>query len=62
MNKKLLQEVIDVAAKLHKLQPQDLQTMLDHVQDNGTDHDDGLPVDTLTEAMLEAAALQAEDV
>lgn len=55
IDKVLLDRIIDLAADLNNTDSDDLEEMLEHVEDNGTDHGDGAPVDELTKALIQAA-------
>lgn len=53
MKKELLERVANLAAELSEVDASDLDEMIDHLQDEGTDHDDE-NITSLTEAILQA--------
>lgn len=55
IDKELLDRIIDLAADLNKTDADDLEEMLEHVEEEGTEHADGAPVDELTKALIQAA-------
>lgn len=55
IDKVLLDRIINLAAELNNTDASDLEKMLAHVEDKGTDHGDGAPVDELTMALIQVA-------
>lgn len=58
--KSVLEDLVDVAERVMKLNPRSLEKMKDHVNEMGTDSDGGAPVDDLVVAMIDAARTAKE--